>query len=162
MAITALTAVVAGNIAWQKVNKALMGANPGVQEAARMLKIYLSQQKKNPDLNVAFFSQADSVLATGAVLTGAPTIYFIYAKKGTVATASYLKLSDDATAGGVAASFKYIFPFLTASEEKCYVDPNGTAFTAGIAVMSHTSASGATVSTGASTGQDGFIIYSGV
>lgn len=160
MAIAALTAVVAGNLAWTRVNKALQGANPGIQESFRMLKIYLAQQKKNPDLNIAFFSQADSVLATGAVLTGAPTIYGIYAKKGTVATASYLKISDDATAGGVAASFKYVIPFLTASEEKAFVDPNGTVLAAGIAIMSHTTVTGATVSTGASTGQDGFIIYS--
>ena len=160
--MAALAAVVNSNTAWQKVNHALTDANPATQEAFRALKIYLANQKLNLPLNIAFFTQADAtVAATGTVLgTGAPTVYAIYAKKGTVATNAWLKVSDDATGGAATGTTRVAFPFTGAGDEKFFIDPEGLPFTLGIAVMSNTSFVGITVSTGASTAMDGFVIYS--
>ena len=159
--MAALAAVVAGISVWQKVAKATASADPSIQEQFRALKLYFSQQKKNPDLNCGFFAQADTVIAsTGTVIgTGAGELYAVYAKKGTVATAAYLKVGDDAT-GSLAATWKLVLPFLAASEEGAYFQPGGMAFALGLSVHSTTTATGSTSSTGATTGQDGFVIYS--
>ena len=158
----ALSAVVSGNTAWQKVQKALSSASPAAQEAFRGLKIYLANQALNPNLNVAFFSQADSGAAggTGAALgTGTPKVYGVYAKKGTTATLSFVKIGDEATGGGVAATWKIGFAVSGAGDEGLYIDYNPTAWANGIGVAAHTTFTGATVSTGAAA-SDGFVIYS--
>ena len=158
----ALTAVVSGNSAWQKVQKALAGASPAAQEAFRSLKIYLANQALNPSLNVAFWAQADAAASTTGVLlgTGQPKVYAVYAKKGTVATLAFLKVADDVSGAGTAATWKVGMNFTGASDESFYMNYNPTAYVSGIAVASHTTFTGATVSTGASTAQDGFVIYS--
>jgi hypothetical protein len=157
-----LSATVAGNTAWQKVSKALTNASPAAQEAFRGLKIYLANQALNPALNVAFFSQADTSASTTGVLlgTGQPKVYALYAKKGVVGTVAFLKLADDVTGAGTAATWKVALNFTGTGDEGFYMNYAPTAYTSGIAVASHTTFTGATVSTGASTAQDGFVIYS--
>lgn len=160
--MAALSAVVAGNTAWQKVNKALSSASPAAQEAFRALKIYLANQALNPPLNVAFFAQADSGAAggTGALLgTGTPKVYAVYAKKGATATLSFLKIADDVSGGGTAATWKVGLNLTGASDEAFYMDFAPTAYVSGIAVAAHTTFTGASVSTGAAAA-DGFVLYS--
>ncbi len=160
--MAALSAVVSGNSAWQKVNKALSSASPAAQEAFRALKIYLANQALNPSLNVAFWAQADSAASTTGVLlgTGQPKVYGVYAKKGSVATLSFLKVADDVSGAATAATWKIGLNFTGASDEAFYIDYNPTAYVSGIAVANHTTFTGATVSTGATTATDGFVIYS--
>ena len=162
--MAALSAVVSGNTAWQKVGKALAGASPAAQEAFRGLKIYLANQALNPNLNVAFWSQTESVTgstATGVLLgTGQPKVYGVYAKKGTVATLAFLKVADDVTGPATAATWKIGLNASGAGDEVMYLNYNPTAYVSGIAIASHTTFTGATLSTGAATGFDGFVIYS--
>jgi hypothetical protein len=159
--MAALSAVVSPNTAWQKVGKALLGAGPAAQEAFRALKIYIANQKLNPSLNVAFFTQADGIVAaTGTLLgTGTPTIYAVYAKKGSVATSAWFHIADDAT-GDITGARVLSMNFTGASDEKFYMDPEGLLLANGICVHSTTTNVGTTSSTGATTAQDGFVIYS--
>ena len=162
--MAALAAVVSGNTAWSKVNKALAGASPAVQDMFRGLKIYMANQGLNPNLNVAFWSQTESVTgstATGVLLgTGQPKVYAVYAKKGSVATLAFLKVADDVSGPATAATWKIVLNSSGASDEVAYMNYNPTAYVSGIAIASHTTATGATLSTGAATGFDGFVIYS--
>ncbi len=160
--MAALSAVVSGNTAWQKVNKALSSASPAAQEAFRSLKIYLANQALNPSLNVAFFAQADTAASTTGTLlgTGTPKVYGTYVKKGTVATLTFFKIADDVTGTATAATWKIGLNLTGAGDESFYVNYNPTAYVSGIAVACHTTFTGATVATGNSTACDGFVIYS--
>lgn len=160
--MAALSAVVSGNTAWQKVMKGLAGASPAAQEAFRGLKIYLANQALNPSLNVAFFSQADTSLSTTGTLlgTGQPKVYATYVKKGTVATLTFFKIADDVTGTNAPSTWKVGLNLTGASDESYYTNYNPTAYVSGIAVVCHTTFTGATVATGSTTACDGFIIYS--
>ena len=157
-----LAAVGTSQNAWAKVEKALGSASPAVQGAFEGVKQFFTTDKRNPGLGVAFFSQADSVVATTGTLLGTATtveIYALYAKKGATATAAYLTLAADATGAGAAGTYKLIIPFSSANEEQFWINPEGISFADGLAVMSHTTASGNTATTTAAAGQDGFVIY---
>lgn len=158
--MAALSANESANKVWQRVQKGLTDASPAIQNSFRQLKAYLAQQRANPDLQVAFFSRADSVIAaTGTVVgTGTPKVYAVYAKKGTVATASWLKVCDDAT-GAVTGNVRLSMHSATAGEELAFVNPNPVAYSAGIAVQATTTAVGTTSSTGATTGFGGFVVF---
>ena len=160
--MAALSAVVVGNTAWQKVQKALSSASPAAQEAFRALKIYLANQASNPSLNVGFFDKADVVGNASGVLIGTGTgkVYGVYAKKGSVATLAFVKVADDVSGAATAATWKIAMNLTGASDESFYINYNPTAYVSGIAVGSHTTFTGATVSTGATTCPDGFVIYS--
>ena len=158
--MAALAAVVNGNTAWQKVNHALTDANPATQDAFRALKIYLANQKLNPPLNIAFFTQADSIVAaTGTPLgSGAATVYAVYAKKGTVATSAFLQLGDSEVGDATGTRFASI-AMSGAGDEKFFIDPTGYVLTTGVAVHVTTTIVGLT-SIAASGAADGFVIYS--
>jgi hypothetical protein len=160
--MAALSAVVSGNTAWQKVQKGLSSASPAAQEAFRSLKIYLANQALNPQLNVAFFSQADtSASTTGTLLgTGTPKLYASYVKKGTTATLTFFKIADDVTGTNAPSTWKIGMNLTGAGDESYYTNYNPTAYVSGIAVVCHTTFTGATIATGATTACDGFVIYS--
>lgn len=93
------------NLVWQKVNKILSlqvagstgtAANPATQNAFRALKLQMSTQKLNIQLQLVQFGPSDVDAATGFVVgVGAHTLYALYGKKvGTGSTQAYLGYYD--------------------------------------------------------------------
>lgn len=150
------------NLVWQKVNKALAGADPSIQNAFRALKLQLATQKGNPDLQFFPFGQADVDAATGvAGPTGAFTLYGFYGKKpGTGTTAAFLEIHNKNTVTGSTDVLASLY-FKSQNDERCLIAPkNGIAFssTTGTSIISATTIGGATATTGDSDSQSGFII----
>lgn len=148
-----------GNLVWQKVNKALIGANPATQEAFRNLKVYISTQKGNPQLTFLPFSAEQAITNLGVDLAGqAVTIYGFYAKgrRTTGTTASFLSLNAAAdnsatTATVVTARFK------VTGQEFASIHPVGLACETGCTISAATTVGGSTESATADAA-DGFVI----
>jgi len=149
-----------GNKVWQKVNKALAGANPGVVAAFRGLKEYIGQQGGNPQLQFIPFSEAQCDVSGGtALLDGACKLYGVYTKKEDSATDNWFWLYDDATNDGTAADAMLCVPQLVANAEAAAVFPAGFALGTGIVVTQY-----ATDPLGASDGSNGaagFVVIGG-
>jgi len=157
-----------GNLAWQKVKTAIEKAgsgqsNPGVVQAFKALKSYLSQHKRNPDLQFVPFTDADVTGTDGVVIADAPaTVYAFYVvKSGTsgtgTATDSFVKLYDDATDDSTAGDGRVALPLLVANDIEFYISPDGLPMAAGIVATAHTSLPAATDSTAGDAGP-GFVL----
>lgn len=156
----AFTADANGTIAvWNRVNKALAGANPAIQEAFLKLKVYLSTQKGNPALQYASFTAEQAVTNLGTdLIGGACTLYGMYAKgrRTTGTTASFVAIHAAAdnsatTTTLVTRRFKLL------GQEFGYADPFGLACETGCTISAATAVGGATESSAADAA-DGFII----
>lgn len=145
-----------GNLVWSGVKALTANANPAAQAAFRDLKQWLAQQKKNPDLQLLPFTEAQCDAAGGtSLLSGACTVYGVYVKKVSAATDNYFKVYDDATDDTTAGDQTIAIPLLALTEEAFEIHPNGLAFGTGIVVTQHTTSIGVT---DGSDGGDGFII----
>ena len=143
------------NLVWQKVKNALsniqvagVGANPASQNAFLDLKAYLSQDKRNPQLQFlpidGTYNSSDGGNNVSQVLiAGACTIYAIYLKKsGTVET--IVKYSNNATTaatdgtqdGAIAA---------TAAGDVFEIYPDGRALATGFTLTEDTTRTTATL-----------------
>jgi hypothetical protein len=72
-----------GVLVWQKVAKALAGANPASQAAFRDLKNYITTQGGNPQLQFIPYTAAQAIVNLGTSLVGgACTLYGWYGKNG--------------------------------------------------------------------------------
>ncbi len=132
----------------QKVYNVIQGGvtgalvrSPGIFYDVKSLFLHLSMNKGNPDL---FFNALPGSSNEGLV-NGACTLYALYLKKGTVATAAYYKLSNHATV--VQADSQVIIEGHTAGEEVFLFWPDGKIFTTGIAAGSYTAYNGSNVTT---------------
>lgn len=148
-----------GNLVWQKVNKALVGANPAIQEAFRNLKVYMSTQKGNPQLTFLPFTAEQAITNDGVDLAGqAVTIYGFYAKgrRTTGTTTSYLSVHAAATS---AASSTAIISsrFKAVSQEFAYISAFGLASETGLTIAGDTLIGGQTESSAADSA-DGFLV----
>lgn len=156
----AFTADANGNIAvWNRVNKALAGANPATQEAFLKLKVYLSTQKGNPGLQFASFTAEQAVTDTGVdLIGGACTLYGMYAKgrRTTGTTASFLAIHA-ATTNGATTTTLVTARFKAISQAFGAVYPDGLACETGCTISAATAVGGATESSAADAA-DGFII----
>ena len=161
--MAALTATENANLVWQRVKASLAGANPAIQEAFRGLKLILATQYKNPNLQILQFAQADVAGSnTGAILgTGAPKIFAVYGKKGTVGTSAYLTICDSPTDAATGATHRIALEASGAGDEVVFIDTAPAAWITGVCVVSKTTLTGTTVSTGATTAFDGFLIVGG-
>src|SRR5882724_8559266 len=84
-----------GLYVWQKVAKALAGANPGIAQPFRELKTYIATQLGNPQLQFVPFTAAQIVTNLGySPDVDANTIYAVYAKgsRTTGTTASFFAI----------------------------------------------------------------------
>lgn len=146
------------NLVWQKVQVALdsLGANGAIREQFRQLKAYLSQVKRNPQLQFVPFS---NLTGDTAIADAACTFYAAFVKKQATSTAAYFKINDSAaTAGGAnGADQTDVVELNAASQQAALVHPAGRAQGSGIAVASQTNAAGNTDST-SGDGPNGFII----
>lgn len=144
------------NLVWQKVKNALsamqvgaVGANPGSQRALLDgLKYYLSQQKRNADLQfvpidgVATASDGGNADQVGA--SGALTLYAIYLQKtGTVET--IFKASNHATVAGTDGTQDIAVALTTpAGSDVCLIYPTGRAMSLGFTYAEDTTRTGST------------------
>lgn len=135
------------NLVRQKLynaSSALGGSNTRSSEVFYILKaifLHLAMNKGNPDLQLKVLTDG----ANSTLVNGACTLWAIFAKKGVVATASYLKLSNHATV--VQADSDVILKSAVAGEEFVLAYPNGHAFATGIAAGSYTGYDGTNAST---------------
>jgi hypothetical protein len=84
---------------WQKVAKALAGANPATQAAFRDLKNYITTQGGNPQLQFIPYTAAQAIVNLGTSLVGgACTLYGWYGKTARTSgtTAAFENLHDAA------------------------------------------------------------------
>lgn len=135
------------NLVRQKLynaSNALAGSNTRSSEvfyAIKALFLHLAANKGNPDLQLKTLTDG----ANSTLVNGACTLWAIIAKKGTVATDAYLKISDHATQ--VQADSDVILESSTAGEELVVLYPNGHPFGTGIAAGSYTAYNGSNATT---------------
>lgn len=146
------------NKVFQKVNIALdsLGANSEIRDSFRALKAYLSQIKRNPQLQFVPITN----LTTDTAIADSPcTLYAVFLKKRNTATASYTKINDNAsTAGGASgANMTDLIELNAAGAQAVLVIPAGRAQATGIAMASETTGAGGT-DTSSGDGPDGFVI----
>src|SRR6266576_3142161 len=87
--------------------------------------IHLAMNKGNPDLQFIPFGSAGTANAVVEGVSGAATLYLLFAYKSATTTASYVKVSDDATS--IIADSPVILK-LGASESVMAHYPDGKAF----------------------------------
>lgn len=165
------------NLVWQKVKNAISVANPvlaagtnpptgqpgatGAASGAFLdLKMYLSQQKRNPDLQFIPFASEDAIAANGdLMITGAGTLYAIYVRgRRTSATTASFFQAFDALDNTTATATLVTSLFNVTGQEIVWINATGTMkFATGLTVAFDTTVAGATESTAALSG-DGFVI----
>lgn len=139
-----------GNKVWQKVNMALANANPAVQAGFRGLKVWLAQQKRNPDLQLVPFlaTSVDDAGGHDLGIDAACRVYAIFGKKAATATDVYLYLFDDATNdNGAGTDGRANLVFLEASQEAFAIYPTGIPIVDGVVIKAYTDFDGTTDST---------------
>lgn len=145
------------NLVWQNVIKALANESPVTQAAFRALKIHLSSQLGNRDLQFIPFTEVQADVAGGTVLvTGALTVYAIFVKKENSATDNWTWVYDDATDDTTDASAMFCFAVLRANESSFMIHPAGFAFALGVTVTQYVTS--AISKTDGSTGANGFVL----
>jgi hypothetical protein len=148
-----------GNLVWQKVNKALAGSNPAIQEAFRNLKVYMATQKGNPQLTFLPFSAEQAIANNGTDLAGqAVTVYGWYAKgrRTTGTTSSFL--ATHAAADNTATTTTLVTSrFKAVGQEFGFVNPFGLACETGLTISAATAVGGPTESATADAA-DGFYV----
>jgi hypothetical protein len=145
------------NLVWQKAKAALADASPAIQGAFADLKMYLSTQGRNPDLQFIPYSEAQAIANNGTDLTGgAGTLYGFYVKavRTTGTTSAFVSLHASADQTGEVLTSER----LKATGQKVgMVWPTGKAFVTGLCVSSATTIGGTTEST-TPDGPTGFVI----
>ena len=147
------------NLVWQKVNKALAGANPGTVEAFRGLKALLANQKGNPDLQFVPYSAEQITTNLGlAASVGAARIYGWYAKgrRTTGTTASFVSLHDAADNSATTTTV-FTAKFNVTGQEYAGIAPQGFILGTDVTISAATAVGGATESSAADAA-DGFVI----
>ena len=150
----------AQSLVWQRAEIALRNASPGAQAAMRALKTWLAAHKLalstlqfvafDRTTNGTDGSNADTVICSAAC-----TLYYLYGKKFTTATLSYLKISNHASA--IQAQGEIILASTTASIELQYISYQGFAFATGATLASVTAYNGTTHNALAAS-HDGFAV----
>lgn len=149
-----------GTFVWQKVAKALAGANPGVSQPFRELKTYIATQLGNPQLQFIPFTAEQITTAGGFAAADAPaTLYAIYAKgrRTTGTTSAFFQVF--AQANNTASTTLIIdgTRFKAAGQVYSSIYPSGKAVETAITIASDTTVAGDTESSAADAA-DGFII----
>jgi hypothetical protein len=156
------------NLVWQKVKNYLsadnavasvQGSNPAAQGAFLDLKAYLSQQKRNLNLQFVPFAAEDLGNVDGITMSvaGACTMYGLYARsRSTWATASFLNVHDAATTDASTTTI-VTHKFSAVKQSFAYVNGIGWPFVTQILLAGTTAVGGDTASTVGDL-PDGFVI----
>lgn len=157
----------AGNIVWQKVKNALSaqnvsskGTNPVTQNAFLALKQYLSQNKKNPNLQFipidGTVNSSDGSNSANQILNaGALTVYAIYLYKSG-STETIFKGSNNATTAATDGTQDLAIA-ATVAGDVFEVYPDGRALSTGLTVTENTTRTGSTLTVLANQ-MSGFVI----
>jgi hypothetical protein len=156
------------NKVWGRVNIALVNASPATKKVFQALKLHLSTQKGNPDLQFLPFINTSIDDAGGQVLaTGAARILAIWGVKPATATDVYLVAFDDATDdAGAGTDGRVVLPFLESvaapneREEEVFISPRGVVLAAGLVMKAYTDFDGTTDSTDTDC-PSGFVLVKG-
>lgn len=149
------------NLVWQKVKNALSAANanPAAQGAFQDLKFWLSQQKKNIDLQFIPFAAEDIVTNGGYCPdVDACTVYGVWVKgRRTTGTTSSFFALHDATDNSATTTTILTERFKATGQEFSWVSGVGQPIATDITLSAATAVGGATESSAADAG-DGFVI----
>lgn len=149
------------NLVWQKVNIALdsLGAKSFHRDAFRALKAYLSQVKKNPNLQFVNVIATTIDDANGQVIMDGPCkIYGIYLKKQATSVDVYTAfLNDDTDDASPITDVRVVLGTIDSSEQCAAFYPDGLAMSVGVVGKAYTEFDGTTDSSSADT-PNGFVI----
>lgn len=148
-----------GVLVWQKVSKALLGANPQAQAAFRDLKNYMVTQGGNPQLQFATYTTTQATTNNGTdLIGGACTLYGWYGKaaRSSGTTASFMALHDAADNSATTTTVVTRKINLT-GQQFAYTDAFGHACATGLTVSAATAVGGSTESSAADA-CNGFVI----
>ena len=165
---TFVFATQSGNLVWQKVKNYLsadnavlsnLGTNPAAQGAFADLKVFLSQQKRNLDLQFVPFAAEDMNNTDGITMSvaGACTLYGLYARtRSTWTTASFLNVHDATTTDATTTTL-VTHRFGAVKQGFAYVNGGGLPFATAILIAATTAVAGDTPSAIIDS-PDGFVI----
>lgn len=148
-----------GIFVWQKVAKALAGANPGVSQPFRELKTYIATQLGNPQLQFVPFT-AEQITTNGGYSpdVDACTLYALYLKgRRTTGTTSSFVAIHDATDNSATTTTIDTVRFKAAGQVAAVIHPAGVALATELTVSAATAVGGATESSAADAA-DGFVV----
>jgi hypothetical protein len=148
-----------GVLVWQKVAKALAGANPGVSQPFREFKTYIATQLGNPQLQFVPFT-AEQIVTNGGYSpdVDASTLYAVYAKgRRTTGTTSAFFAVHAATDNSATTSTIMTSRFKAVGQVFAYLSPSGIAVETELTVSAATAVGGATESSAADAA-DGFVL----
>jgi hypothetical protein len=116
-----------------------------VQYELKQLFSYLNGFKRNPDLEVKYFT---AIGAATTVIADVPCrVYALYIYRAAPVLASFLKLTNHAsTASHTAYAQMYSLTNLAAKSEECMTWDDGLTFATGISAAADTDSSGSTTS----------------
>lgn len=148
-----------GVLVWQKVSKALLGANPATQAAFRDLKNYLTTQGQNPQLQFVPYTAAQATTDGGTSLVGgACTLYGWYGKTArTSGTTSAFEAIHDAASNAATTTTIDTARTKATGQSFAILHPTGVALATDAVISSATAVGGATESAAADA-SNGFII----
>lgn len=155
-------ALESSNRVWQRVAIALRGSNEASQQVFKALKLYLATQKGNPQLQFVSINgqtnASDSGNTANQVLCGgACTLYGLYLKKASGATAVWFKGTNHATVATTDGTQTITEHSAQASEEIARAYVTGKTLATGLTVTEDTTATGSTLTLNANR-FDGFAI----
>jgi hypothetical protein len=148
-----------GIFVWQKVAKALAGANPGVSQSFKELKTYIATQLGNPQLQFVPFTaeQITTNLGYSPDVDG-NTVYAVYAKgRRTSGTTSSFFALHAATDNSATTTTITTARFKATGQVFAAVYPTGLACETELTVSAATAVGGATESSAADAA-DGFVV----
>jgi len=149
-----------GVLVWQKVAKALLGANPANQAAFRDLKNYMTTQGQNPLLQFSPYTATQATVNNGTdLLGGAGTLYGWYgkARRTTGTTASFQAIHDAADNSATTTTVDTA-KINAVGQSFSVIHPTGFALATGATISAATAVGGATESAAADA-TDGFVIF---
>lgn len=149
-----------GVLVWQKVAKALAGANPAIASAFRELKTYIATQGGNPQLQFSPYTATQATTNNGTdLLGGAGTLYAWYFKaRRTTGTTSSFQAIHDAADNSASTTTVDTALVKAVGNQGAVIHPTGIALATGATISAATAVGGATESSAADA-TDGFVIF---
>jgi len=142
---------------WDKVDARLAGATPAAQMVFRAFKSWCMQHLRG--INLQLLDIADLNAFTNP-LDGTLRCYALYLRKSNTATATYVKLFDDATNDAVAGAARLAIGLTAARQSVFLFYPDGLPVVNGVVLGGYTAliGSNATTPSTAGDGANGFML----
>jgi hypothetical protein len=147
-------------LVWQKVSKALAGANPATAAAFRDLKNYITTQGGNPQLQFIPYTSTQAIVNLGTDLVGgACTLYGWYAKaQRTSGTTAAFESLHDASDNSATTTTQVTRRINLTGQQFAYTDAVGLACATGLVISSAQAVGGSSETASAANSTNGFVI----